>query len=177
MTSSTKNEIQNFQVFQNATEKTSCIFWVFEQPLASSGAPKWWFSTPWQPVYEYIVPGNWPKTSSCQLPYQLHSSYTDCATELFKPSNDSASSLLRTRKKCFGWGLRMFCEWHHKWSSFWDFLPHVTWPRAQPLGQSISLKFSLETRLESESFEPLIDFPTFLVQKLWYKKQINLLSN
>jgi len=30
---------------------------------------------------------------------------------------------------------------------------HVAWPRAQPLGQSILLKFSLETRLESESFE------------------------
>jgi len=42
----------------------------------------------------------------------------------------------------------------------------VTWPRAQPLGQSISQKFSLETRLESESFEPLIDFVVFLVQKL-----------
>jgi len=25
----------------------------------------------------------------------------------------------------------------------------------------------LETRLESESFEPLIDFLAFLVQKLW----------
>jgi len=46
------------------------------------------------------------------------------------------------------------------------FLAHVAWPRAQPLGQSVSLKFSLETRLESESFEPLIDFLAFLVQKL-----------
>ena len=45
-------------------------------------------------------------------------------------------------------------------------LAHVTWPRAQPLSQSVSLKFSLETRLESESFEPLIDFLVFLVQKL-----------
>ena len=41
-----------------------------------------------------------------------------------------------------------------------------SWPRAQPLGQSVSLKFSLETRLESESFEPLIDFLAFLVQML-----------
>jgi len=40
---------------------------------------------------------------------------------------------------------------------------HVTWPRAQPLNQSILLKFSLETRLESESFEPLIDSLAFLV--------------
>ena len=43
---------------------------------------------------------------------------------------------------------------------------HVTWPRAQPLSQSVSLKSSLETRLESESFESLIDFLAFLVQKL-----------
>jgi len=41
-------------------------------------------------------------------------------------------------------------------------LAHVTWPRAQPLGQSISLKFSLETKLESQ---PFIDFLAFLVQK------------
>jgi len=47
--------------------------------------------------------------------------------------------------------------------SFWLMLPD---PRAQPLGQSVSLKFSLETRLESESFEPLIHFLAFLVQKL-----------
>jgi len=31
---------------------------------------------------------------------------------------------------------------------FGAILYHVTWPRAQLLGQSISLKFSLETRLE-----------------------------
>jgi len=34
------------------------------------------------------------------------------------------------------------------------------------LDGGISLKFSLETRLESESFEPLIDFLMFLIQKL-----------
>jgi len=45
-------------------------------------------------------------------------------------------------------------------------LAHVACPKAQPLGQSVSLKFSLETTLESESFEPLIDFLTFMVQKL-----------
>ena len=47
--------------------------------------------------------------------------------------------------------------------SFWLMLPQ---PRAQLLGQSVLLKFSLETRLESESFEPLIDFLVFLVQNL-----------
>jgi len=47
--------------------------------------------------------------------------------------------------------------------SFWVRFPGVGPHR---LGQSVSLKFSLETRLESESFEPLIDFLAFLVQKL-----------
>jgi len=51
-------------------------------------------------------------------------------------------------------------------SSFWAILAHVARPRALLLGQSISLAFSLETRLESEPFEPLIDFLAFLVQKL-----------
>ena len=45
-------------------------------------------------------------------------------------------------------------------------LAHVTWPRAQPLGQSVSLKFSFEIRLKSKSVEPLINFLAFLVQKL-----------
>jgi len=35
------------------------------------------------------------------------------------------------------------------------------------LDGTISLKFSMETRLESGSFESLIDFLAFLVQKLW----------
>jgi len=47
--------------------------------------------------------------------------------------------------------------------------------RRQPLGQSVSLKIPLETRLESEPFEPLINFLSFLVQKLLFK--INKLIN
>jgi len=71
--------------------------------------------------------------------------------------------------------MRVFCDWRHKWSSFKVILAHVAWPRAQPLGPSVSLKFSLETRLQSTSFEPLIDFLAFPVQKLWSK--INKLMN
>jgi len=48
-------------------------------------------------------------------------------------------------------------------------LAHVTWRKAQLIDGNILLKFTLETRLESESFEPLIDFLAFLVQKLWPK--------
>jgi len=47
-------------------------------------------STLLRPFYEYTVPGFQPKTRSFQLPYQRHSSSTDCARELFKSSNGSA---------------------------------------------------------------------------------------
>jgi len=49
---------------------------------------------------------------------------------------------------------------------FFAILAHAACPRAQPLDGSIFLKFPLETRLESTSFDTLIDFPAFLVQKL-----------
>jgi len=125
--------------------------------------------TPWEPVYGIFVLGFRPKNSSFWLPYQHPSSSTDCARELLKSSNGSASLVDCNRKKFFGWGVRIFCDWRHKWSSFRVILAHVTWPRAQPLGQRVSLKFKLETRLESESFEPLIDFLAFLVENLWFK--------
>jgi len=56
---------------------------------------------------------------------------------------------------------------------FLAILAHVTWPRAQLLDTSVLLKFSWDTRLES--FEPLIDFVAFLVQKLWPKNKNNYL--
>ena len=124
-------------------------------------------------VYSYLDFGL--KNSSFRLPYQRPSSSADCAKELFKSSNGSASLVDCTLKKFFGWGMRIFCDWRHQWSSFGVILAQVAWPWAQLLGQSVSLKFSLETRLESESFEPLIDFLAFLVQKLWSK--INKLIN
>ena len=124
-------------------------------------------------IYSYFDFGL--KSSSFRLPYQHPSSSADCARELFKWSNGSASLVDCTQKKFFGWGVWIFCEWRHKWSSFGILLSHVPWPRAQPLVRSVSLKFSLETRLESEFFEPLINFLAFLVQKLWSK--INKLIN
>jgi len=45
-------------------------------------------------------------------------------------------------------------------------LAQATWPWAKLLDGSISLKFLLDTRLKFESFEPLIRFLAFLVQKL-----------
>jgi len=42
----------------------------------------------------YIRTWNWSKTSSCQLPYQRHSSSADCTRDLFKGSNGSVSHAL-----------------------------------------------------------------------------------
>jgi len=54
-------------------------------------------------------------------------------------------------------------------------LAQVTCPGSKPLNGSISLKFLLETRLESEFFEPLIDFLGSWVHKVWPK--INKIIN
>jgi len=125
-------------------------------------------------IYSYF---DFSLKNSFRLPYQRLSSSADCTKELFNGSNGSASLVDCTWKKIFWLGVWIFCEWRHKWSSFRVILAHAAWLKAQPLGQSVSLKFSLETRLESESFEPLIDFLAFLVQKLWSKinKWINWL--
>jgi len=67
------------------------------------------------------------------------------------------------KKKCFGFVF--FVGDVISEAGFWPIFDHVTWPRAQPLNGSISLKFPLETMLESKPFEPLINFLAFLVQK------------
>jgi len=48
------------------------------------------------------------------------------ATHLEKVSKDTASLLVCTRKKFFAWGVRIFCEWRHKWRTLmppWPTLP------------------------------------------------------
>jgi len=52
------------------------------------------------------------------------------------------------------------------WSSFRPFWPTSSGPRPKPLDGSISLKFLLETKLESESFDTLDNLLGFWVQKL-----------
>jgi len=50
---------------------------------------------------------------------------------------------------------------------FWPF-----WLRLPDEGPILP-KFSLETKLESESFEPMIDFLAFLIHELWPKIKQN----
>ena len=133
--------------------------------------------TLWEPAYDIFVLWFRPKNSSFRLPYQHPSSSADCARELLNGSNGKriGQSFRLHSKKIVGWGCGFFVSDVIKWSSFGVILAHVAGPKAQPLDQIISLKFLLETRLKSESFEPLINFLAFLVQKLWSK--INNLMN
>ena len=72
-------------------------------------------------------------------------------------------------KKIFLLGVVGFCEWRHKWRTSRPPWPTLPGPGRQPLGGSISLKFLLETRLQSESFDTLDDLLGFWVQNLWCK--------
>ena len=87
-------------------------------------------------------------------------------TDVVKVSKDTASLAVCIREKFFGWGTQIFCQWRHKWKIFWPTSPG---PGRQPLDGSILLKFLLETRLQSESFNTLDDLLGFRVQKLWSK--------
>jgi len=81
-----------------------------------------------------------------------------CARELFSGSNGSASLVDCTLKKIFAWGCGFFVS---------DVISGGLFgPGRQPLGGSISLKFLLETRLQSESFDTLDGLLWFRVQKL-----------
>jgi len=72
-------------------------------------------------------------------------------------------------KKNFCLGVAGFLWGHHKWRTFRPPWPTLPGPGRQPLGGSILLKFLLETRLQSESFDTLDHLLGFRVEKLWCK--------
>ena len=92
------------------------------------------------------------------------------ATDSVKSSKDVASLVACKQKNFFGWGVRIFCEWRHKWRTFRPAWPTSLGPGLKPLDGSILLKFLLETRLQSESYDTLDDLLGFQVQKLWSKE-------
>jgi len=85
-------------------------------------------------------------------------------TDLVEVSKNVANLVVCTRKKTFWLGSASFCEWCHKWRTFWPTSPG---PGRQPLDGSMSPKLLLETRLQSESFDTSDDLLGFRVQKLW----------
>ena len=85
-------------------------------------------------------------------------------TDLVEVSKDTASLVVSTRKKFFGWGVQFFMSDIISGGLF----GHLDLA-LQLLDGSISLKFLLETRLQSETFDTLDDLLRFRVQKLWSK--------
>jgi len=88
---------------------------------------------------------------------------------LYRPGKSlkrRAKSFSLHSKKYFLLGEYRFLERRHKWRTFWTPWPTLPGPGRQLLGGSISLKFLLETRLQSESFDTLDDLLGFRVQKL-----------
>ena len=90
-----------------------------------------------------------------------------CSTDPVKVSKDGDSLLVCTRKKIFCLrGCGFFVSDVISGRTFrppWPTLPDTG---CQPLSGSISLKFLLETRLQSESFDTLDYLLGFWVQKL-----------
>jgi len=82
--------------------------------------------------------------------------------ELFK----DLESLCNKKKFFGGWGLQIFCEGRHKWSTFKPPWPTSLGPGPKQLDGSMSLKFLLETRLQSELFDTLDDLLRFHVKRL-----------
>ena len=121
--------------------KKCTLLWIFTGQL-----------TPSNPVWFQ------PKSSTCLCNGINSCRRLHCTIELFKPWKNSPSLLVCNEKNFFGWEL-----WCQKWRSFLAILAHVTWPRAQPLDQSILLRFHWKLGSSPKSFEPLIDFLAFLV--------------
>ena len=118
------------------------IFWWWGH-FSTNLAPCHYFNTSIYSYYDFGL-----KNGSFRLPYQRPSSSVSCTSELFKGSNGSASLVDCTQKHFLVGGCRFFVT---------DIisevvLGRVAWPRAQPLGQSFSLKFSFETRFKSKFF-------------------------
>jgi len=123
--------------------------------------------TLWEPAYDIVVFRFWSKKWQFLVALTNALAPPPIVLESCSRAQTDRPVFQMALEKIFWLGVADFCEWRHNWSSFGIILAHVAWPRAQLLGQSVLLKFSLETRLESESFQPLIDFLAFLGQKLW----------
>ena len=90
-----------------------------------------------------------------------------CSTDPVKVSKDTASLLVCTLKKFFCLGVRVFREWRNNWRTFRPPWPTLPGPGRQPLGGSILVKFLLEIRLQSESFDSDCSLIFRFIKKFW----------
>jgi len=60
----------------------------------------------------------------------LHGNFSGpiCSTDPVKVSKNAAGLVDYTRKKFFPWGVRVVCEWRHKWKTFWPPWPTLPSP-------------------------------------------------
>jgi len=135
-------DLKTCWVFQGFEQLSSTITWGAMQLLSQPKYP--WFLpnfqvryihrsavnvlTLWELGYDIFVVWNGPKTSSCQLPYQRHSSSANCTKELFKGSNRSANHLICSRKKFLVGGCGFFVTdvmTEVVLGSFWLMLPDL----------------------------------------------------
>jgi len=100
---------------------------------------------------------------------QRYNSPADWARKLFKPFADSVRLLVEIEKNFFVLGLGF--SGRYVTNVFFCFLACLRGAGRQYNGPIFSLKFFFETRLSSESSEPLIGFLTYLEPKLWHKNQ------
>jgi len=110
----------------------------------------------------------WEKNTKTHVALRGNFSGPVSATDLVDVSKDAAS-LVCTQIIFLVGECGYFCKWCHKWRTCRPPWPTLPGPRHQLLDGSISLKFLLETRLQSESFDTLDDLLGFLVQELWSK--------
>jgi len=89
--------------------------------------------------------------------------------ELFKSSNDSWGLCSLEWKNIFKISIRVLCPWDHDWGMFFGYFYDAIIRSHEPI---LWLEAFLDSRLEYESCEPLIEFLAFLVQKLSQKIQI-----
>ena len=94
--------------------------------------------------------------------YQSYNSPGDWARELFKPSTDSASLVVKIEKNNFLFRWVFFWRWRHKEDIFWKSRPPLAGPGPQPIDPLFWLKVLLKTRSKSASIEPWIDFLAYL---------------
>ena len=107
---------------------------------------------------------------SCKT-LQSYNSPGDCARELFKPSTDSESLVVKIETKNFGFG-GVFWRRRHKEDIFWKSRPHLVGPGPQPIDPFLWFKGLVKTRWKFASIEPFIDLLAHLWPKLWAKNPV-----
>jgi len=114
----------------------------------SVNATKYWLKS--RPFKSFV------RHFSCTI-LQFYNSSSNSARELFQPSTDSASLVVKIEKNNFRFWWGGFCKWRHKEDMFWKFRPSLAGPGPQPIDPLFWLKALLQTRWKSASIESLID--------------------